>query len=101
VRQPDGATLRQHLEAAAAQGMRHALLDGPPCPVELQHVWHWFCELDRQRGSNGFGVNPLAFTEIAAWADLTSRSPRPFEMDLLLKLDADAMKHYAEQVKNG
>lgn len=40
------------------------------------------------RTSNGFGLNPLSFAEIQAWAALTGVEPTPWEVSLLKRLDA-------------
>lgn len=39
------------------------------------------------RTSNGFGLNPLSFAEIQAWAALTGADPTPWEVSLLKRLD--------------
>lgn len=57
-------------------------------PLALDHVWRWYCELGGARTSNGFGLNPISFTEIRAWADLTGADPTPWEVGLLKRLDA-------------
>jgi len=57
------------------------------CPREVEHVWGWFMELHTQRGSNGFGENSLSFVDMEAWARLTGRSVRPWEVQLILALD--------------
>lgn len=57
-----------------------------PLPWALRHIWEWFHELAGRAGSNGFGPNPLSYTEIAAWARLTGRHPQPHEVQLLLRL---------------
>lgn len=87
-RQPDGHTLREHLEAAMqATGNRPADLDGPACPSGVDYVWHWFCELSAARGSSGFGPNPLGYADIDAWSRLTGRQPDVFEVSCLMALD--------------
>ncbi len=57
-------------------------------PGDLVYLWLWFCELDAARGGNGFGLNPLGFTEISAWAQLTRNSPQPWEIEVLRRIDA-------------
>ena len=39
------------------------------------------------RTSNGFGLNPLSFCEIEAWARLSGVEPTPWEVGLLKRLD--------------
>jgi len=43
--------------------------------------------LHRCRRSNGFGPEPLGWSDIDAWARLTGSLPRPGEIGALLRLD--------------
>lgn len=63
-------------------------LDGPACPPELVYVLEWYGELAAARGSNGFGVSPISFSEIAAWSGLVGVRPTPFEIGVLRHVDA-------------
>lgn len=88
-RQPDGHTLRHHLEAARAAGSGTAAgeLAGPPAPRAL-YLWHWFGELHAARRAGGFGPEPIAYADLDAWARLSGRYPRPWEVRWLMDLDA-------------
>lgn len=44
-------------------------------------------ELNDARTSNGFGPNAISYTEIKAWAELTSRDVTPFQVALIKHLD--------------
>lgn len=81
--------MREHLEAAAAQGSAQAQADlqGPDLPLAGAHLWLWFLELDSARGSNGWGLNPVGYAEMEAWARLTGRRPGPHEIETLRALD--------------
>ena len=50
-------------------------------------VWMAFLELDAARGANGFGPNPLSYTEIDAWARLTGARLSAWEVSLLRDID--------------
>lgn len=50
-------------------------------------MWRWYCELGGSRTNNGFGLNPISYSEIKAWADLTGAEPTPWEVSLLKRLD--------------
>lgn len=50
-------------------------------------MWGWFCELSAARGGNGFGLSPISFTEIDAWARVTGERPTPWEVGLLRRID--------------
>lgn len=77
--------------------MRPAELDGPSCPDELAYLWDWYCELAAARGSNGWGLNPICYAEIAAWAALTGRDPSPFEVGCIARLDRAELSAIAQR----
>jgi hypothetical protein len=58
-----------------------------PAPEELAYLLGWFAELNVARGSNGFGLMPIPYAEIDAWARLTGVAPLPFEVWILRQLD--------------
>lgn len=62
-------------------------LEGPELPLEARHIWDWYSEVELGRGSNGFGPNPLSFTEIRSWAQLTGRTLRASETRAIVLLD--------------
>ena len=66
--------------------------EGAP-PPEVEHVLAWFVELSGRR-TNGMAPNPITFTEIEAWARLTGRCPRPWEVRVITRLD-DAVRERA------
>jgi hypothetical protein len=89
-REPDGHTKRHHLESAAQQGSAAAMIEldeQPDLPYHLTYLWGWFGELAGRRQSNGMDVSPIAWREIEAWARLTGRDPKPWEVQALVKLD--------------
>jgi hypothetical protein len=76
------------LENVARQtGRRPKALDGSEIPLELAYLWGWFQELSATRGSNGWGPNPITYTEVATWARLTGTIIRPMEVRLIMTLD--------------
>jgi hypothetical protein len=83
----DGATRREHLEAAARVGVVSEELEVPQCPDELRYLFEWFIEVSGGRGNSGFGPNALAWTDLAAWASLTGNAPSPVEVGILRDLD--------------
>lgn len=56
-------------------------------PALFYEVWSWFLELNAARTSNGFGPNAISYSEIKAWAELTDRDIKPFEVTLIKHLD--------------
>lgn len=55
--------------------------------------------MNSARTSNGFGVNPLSYSEIKAYYDLQQQVPEPWEADLIRYMDATVMNVYAEKAK--
>lgn len=96
--QPDGSTIREHLEAVERQtGIRPAKLDGPPIPTGAEYLWNWFITLNTTRGNTGFGPAQFTFAEMAAWAALTGNRPEPWEVMILKALDAAWMVNYSKK----
>lgn len=94
--------LRDHLEAAWRQkgyapDAMPAALRVPDIPAALAHVWEWFCELHGSRSGNGGGPNPIAFTEIEAWARVTGRLIQPRDVQAIMALDSAFFTELAEQ----
>lgn len=86
-RQPDGATLRDHLLAAERSGLAAPELVGPPLPAAGAYLWGWFLDLSAARGRSGFGLGPISYQDIAAWAWLHGIAPSSFELGVLRRLD--------------
>lgn len=86
--QEDGKSWREHLEALVKRGRKpQSDLDGPDIPLEGVHVWKWFSELEQTRSMSRYGMGPLTYTEIDAWARLTRRTPEVWEVDALMTMD--------------
>ena len=88
--QPDGSTLRDHLQAAAAAG---APLDpllqrrlSAPCAA----LWSVFIELDAARPV-GMQRGAVPHSEVAAWQQLAGVRLTPWEVDTLLAMDRAAI----------
>ena len=54
----------------------------------MVYLFNWFLELDAGRGGNGFGLNPLSYTEIQAWAALTRVGLAPWEVETIKRVDS-------------
>lgn len=51
----------------------------PPCPDELDYLLRWSYALIRSE--------PVTFTEIHYWSELTNNKPMPWEIDVILRID--------------
>jgi hypothetical protein len=99
VRQPDGATKRDHLESVERQtGKRPAALDGPELPAWGRHIFAAWIDLHAGRGGNGMGPNPIAWADLAAWAALTGTEPSPFEVRTIMAIDRAWLEEQARTV---
>ena len=63
-----------------------ALLETPPLPPELEHVWAAFCRLHARRRS-GFSAEPISWSDLDAFIRLTGARLVPFEVQLIEMLD--------------
>lgn len=53
--------------------------------------------LDATRGSNGFGPNPITYSEIAAWRSLTGARPTEREVEALRAIDGAFLSEMAKR----
>jgi hypothetical protein len=56
-------------------------------------------DLHSARGSNGFGINPLSYTEIDAWNRITCAGLTAQEVKIIKRLDMIYLAHQAKQTK--
>lgn len=73
------------------------VVEDPDIPEAVEHVFEWFMELSRARGSNGFGSNPISHMEIAAWSALYGIQPLPRELRMIAAMDAAFLSEMAKQ----
>lgn len=87
---PTLGTMRVHLESAAARGSALAIarLEGPEPPEDLLYLLEYAEELARGRRYSVNGPEPIGWTDIHAWAQLTGRHPEPDEVHAILLIDA-------------
>jgi hypothetical protein len=97
----DGRPRREHLEAAVAAGSSEAReeLEGPLLPAHAAHLWDIFFEIAQARGGNGFGLNPIGWTDIARWQEVTGFRLSRFERSVIFELDRLYLSDAAEELK--
>ena len=64
----------------------------------MERVWGWFIELNGARTSNGFGANPITYSEISAWRELTGAETTPGDIDAIKQLDRVYLTHQAKKL---
>ena len=62
-------------------------LDGPDLPTALRYLWNHFIQLHNGRGGNGFGPNPIAWSEIRAYCDVMRVQLDPWEVEAIKAVD--------------
>ena len=60
-------------------------------PESMHMVWNYFIDLNNTRTSNGFGLNPISFTEIKSYFDLYCITPMSYEIAAIKALDRVAL----------
>lgn len=98
--QSDGKPLRAHLMNVWRQsGIKPPELDVPLLPIEAAHLWAWFNELSMRRTWSDRGPNPITWSDVLAWQQLTGKKPAPWEVQAMLSLDAIFFKHAGRTVE--
>lgn len=85
----------QGRKGAAVEAKRaefEARLYLPDFPEEYTFAWSSFFDLNNCRGSNGFGVNPISFSEIEAYTRLTGKVLLPYEINAINIIDSCFLK---------
>lgn len=102
----DGQTERESLEhvleasppdSPSYLSAYYKIYSGPQVPACLEHVWHWFHDLHSTRRAGFSGPDPLSFSEIQAWMNLTGTIVRPYEVQIIKALDNAFLKHMQKQ----
>ncbi|HEY4712822.1 MAG TPA: hypothetical protein VIH30_01050 [Aquirhabdus sp.] len=79
--------------------MPEELANEPDIPESAAHVWHYFIQMNKKRGSNGFGANPLTFTEIRSWCELKKITLEQWELDAIDAIDEAYISESAKDAK--
>lgn len=96
LRERDGATLREHLQAAvAAGGAVDPRLTAEP-PPEGSALWSVFVDLSSARPMGMGGAGTVPPSEILAWQQLHGVQLSGWELDTLAAMDRAAMAVQAE-----
>lgn len=101
--QADGSTLAAMARSVEAQTGHwpEDVPDPPEIPPELEHLWVWFWQLRTANPSAGFGPTPLSFGEMDAWQRVTGNRLAPWQVDVLLAMDAAFLAAQPKQAKQG
>jgi hypothetical protein len=94
-RRPDGSTLREHLQSAAAKGERVDPTLLRRVPAEAAALWDAFVSMSGSRPIHQGGAGSIPPTEIAAWQQLHGVRLTPWELDTLARIDRAALAEMA------
>ena len=105
-RQSDGATVKEHIEAAMASPFAATLGDKqkqlqeeqesepPLLPISAQFAWTYFLRLHQTRQAGGFGgFFAITYQEMQAFFALEQTTPEPYELELIRVWDKIALDH--------
>ncbi|WP_456236465.1 phage tail assembly chaperone [Devosia aurantiaca] len=59
----------------------------PKFPEPVRYIWSAYWDIRSRRGSNGFGVVPITWSDIDAFARLTGLYLVPWEVKIITALD--------------
>ena len=68
-------------------------------PDDMLEVWKFFIDLNNARSGNGFGANPISYSDMYSYFKLIDIQPDGWEVDTIRKLDMIALDAFAEQAK--
>ncbi len=85
----NGITEREHLEQVERQtGHTPKALDNPTeFPKLLLYVWSAFCSLNSARTAGFSGPNPITYSELNAWKELTETPLKAWDIQAIKRLD--------------
>lgn len=95
---PKGNSLRDQLNNAWRQtGVKPKQLDElKELPESCVDIWYTFLKLHNARGSSGFGVSPISYSEILAYCQLHQVEFEEWELDLIRLFDQTVLQIIAE-----
>lgn len=96
--QSDGKSLKEHLLNVQKQlgFVPKELQNLKELPLQFKYVWEDFLMLSSSRPA-GFGISPISFSEIKAYADLNGFEFEPWEVQVIKLFDNKALSHYSKQ----
>jgi len=85
----NGISQREHLRQVERQtGYTPKALDNPThFPSLLMYIWAAFCSLNSARTAGFSGPNPITYTELHHWKELTGTPLSAWDVQALKRLD--------------
>ena len=71
----------------------------PELPEVAEHIWWWFWQLNQRRQKGFDSPNPLSFSEVMAWVNLTNTYILPEEIEAIMAMDSAYLEAVQEEQK--
>lgn len=68
-------------------------------PFSCYTAWEAFAKMNARRTSNGFGINPITYSEIDSYCSLYQLVLEPWELDLICAFDNEALISHSKQAQ--
>lgn len=72
-------------------------IEAAQCPAGLAYLWTIYTRLNARRSSNGFGPNPISYSEMESYLRLHGKVLSREELDLLVAVDNAYLQHFHEK----
>lgn len=66
-------------------------------PTACYPAWKAFIQLHNSRSSSGFGINPIPYSEIAAYSAVMKEELDDWEVNLIKEFDSVALAQFAKE----
>jgi hypothetical protein len=96
---PEGGSLRAHLEAVAKQGRRDKRLDDGEVPEGFEYLMDTFFRLRQGCASSMEGVR-ITWADVEAYKRATGCDLDAFEVNAIMEMDRAARETVAEMMKD-
>lgn len=91
----DGIPLRDHVsQLVKVKGYTPDEHKYPPFPPLMTDVWHWFIDLSNSRSTGMNGPEPITYTQIKHWKELTGSPATSRDIEAIRLLDRIYMRVY-------
>jgi hypothetical protein len=96
-RQPDGATLHDHLAAAwSASGKQPEEMEAEELPPVVGSVLDVYLQLSATRQAS-MGPSPINYRDLVAWQQISGVTLTPWEAETILAMDSAVIRIQSEQ----
>lgn len=73
------------------------VFEEPKLSAALAYLWNHFIQIHRGRTYNGFGANPISWSDFYAYCKVTRSALSPWEVEAIRMLDEVFLEETASQ----